>query len=152
MGHGAAPALPSWRFGRFFKSSALGKRAVPRPSEAASEDVAGMAALPPLFSGGGRGAPCVSITNRQIFVHFLQPFSIAMPARGSRMGYFEKADATPDGQVAQLRSLPTSPSSIYAKRSLVICVISPCLLLCLSAEAHLLGLFLSPIAPKARGK
>jgi hypothetical protein len=52
-------AVAPWRLGCFFKSSASEKRAVPRPSGAAPEDVVGMAEPPPLFSGGGRGAPCV---------------------------------------------------------------------------------------------
>ena len=42
------------RVGRFFNSSALVKRAVPRPSGAAPEGLAGMAELAPLFPGGGR--------------------------------------------------------------------------------------------------
>ena len=46
-------------FWALLQSSGEEKRAVPRPSAAAAEDVAGMAALRPLFSGGGRGALCV---------------------------------------------------------------------------------------------
>ena len=43
------------RVGRFFNSSALVKRAVPRPSGAAPEGLAGMAELSPLFPGGAGG-------------------------------------------------------------------------------------------------
>jgi hypothetical protein len=61
LGHGAAPALPSWRLGCFFKSSGGEKRAVPsRPSGAPPEDVAGMAALRPLPPGRYSGPPALA--------------------------------------------------------------------------------------------
>jgi hypothetical protein len=51
--------------GRFFNSSALGKRAVARPSGAAPEGLAGMAELPPLSPGGsGREKPLLFTTHK----------------------------------------------------------------------------------------
>jgi hypothetical protein len=50
--------------GRFFNSSALGKRAVARPSGAAPEGLAGMAELPPL-PPGVRGRKAVAFHNPQ---------------------------------------------------------------------------------------
>jgi hypothetical protein len=54
------------RVGRFFNSSALGKRAVPRPSATVAEGLAGMAKLAPLFPGGpgGGGEPLLFKTHR----------------------------------------------------------------------------------------
>jgi hypothetical protein len=71
-GGGAAPAPPLAGSGqrvllRFFNSSALVKRAVPRPSRAAREGLAGMAELAPLFPGGaGGGAKHVLAFRREL--------------------------------------------------------------------------------------
>jgi hypothetical protein len=52
---------------RFFISSALVKRAVPGPSRAAREGLAGMAELAPLFPGGaGGGAKHVLAFRREL--------------------------------------------------------------------------------------
>jgi hypothetical protein len=58
LGGGAAPAPPPAGSGRsalrFFNSSGLVKRAVPKPSRAARQGLAGMAELRVLVPGGGR--------------------------------------------------------------------------------------------------
>jgi hypothetical protein len=58
LGGAAAPAPPlagrQRALLRFFISSGLVKRAVPRPSAPGAEGLAGMAELSPIFPGGGR--------------------------------------------------------------------------------------------------
>jgi hypothetical protein len=66
------------RVGRFFNSSALVKRTVPRPSRAARQGLAAMAELRPLFPGVAGGAkpllftthrPCEMCKKKTLVVH-----------------------------------------------------------------------------------
>jgi hypothetical protein len=51
----SATTRGQWALLRFFNSSDLVKRAVPRPSAPGAEGLAGMAELRPLFPGGAGG-------------------------------------------------------------------------------------------------